>query len=193
MSVKNLFRDSADTITWWLFMQNCSYTVNVTWWFTGSRSLQHIVCFKGLRYRRNHHLVCNLSIYNRLYIYIHAHICKRDQACKTGLEEMFEEGKTDTAYNIITEIYLYSFCYRLLQFFSLGTEEMDKSCQNCTQSHHPHQISSLNFSTALICADDVLTMLFLGLLTIMEYIKMPSALFAFRSNSCLHQYKFIQW
>lgn len=62
--------------------------------------------------------------------------------------------------------------------FSLGSEETDKSCQNCTQSHHPHRISSLNFPTALIWAYAVLTVWFLGLPSIREYIKMPEAPFA---------------
>ena len=56
--------------------------------------------------------------------------------------------------------------------------EVSLSCQNCTQSHHPHRISSLNFPTALIWADAVLTVWFLGLPSITEYIKMPEGPFA---------------
>lgn len=52
------------------------------------------------------------------------------------------------------------------------------SCQNRTQSHHPHHISSLNFPTAVIWADAVLTVWFLELPSIMEYIKMPEVPFA---------------
>lgn len=62
--------------------------------------------FKGLGYKISNYLECNLFIYNKIYIYTHTH---ERSGTKTGLEKMFEEGKADTVYDTITELYLYRF------------------------------------------------------------------------------------
>lgn len=110
----------------------------------------------------NYYLVCNLYIYNKIYMYLHTHTCTRmyETSCKRGLENILKKGKAVAVYDTITELYL-------VQILLSG--------QNRTQSRHPHRISSLTFPTALICADAVSTVWFLGLPSRTEDIKMPEA------------------
>lgn len=72
-----------------------------------------------LGYKMSHYLVCSPFVHGTIYTYA---TCMRS-AHKTGLQKMLKKGKADTVYNIIAELCLHSFCYRLLQYFPWGLKK----------------------------------------------------------------------